>query len=218
MSKEDCRPRKSASSRAGIDVIREETFTRQQLLAPLGLPVKSRLIAFVGRLAPHDRVKDAIWAADLLKVIRGDVHLLIFGDGPQRDRLWKYRDQVAIRDKVHFLGQRGDVARWLPHVDVFWSTRAREGQSLAIMEAMASGVPVVATDIPGTRDLVLCDQTGFLVHLGDRAEFARCAIRLLDNPDLAARLGQAGRQRIETEFRADAMIDRYADLYRGLFK
>ena len=83
--------------------------TRGQILAELGLPEKSRLIGLVGRLWPQKRVKDAIWAADLLKVIRDDVHLLIFGDGPHRSPLERFRDQVVIRDKVHFLGHRNDV-------------------------------------------------------------------------------------------------------------
>ena len=62
-----------------------------------------------GRFWPQKRVKDAIWAADLLKVIRDNVHLLVIGDGPHRDRLHRFRDQVVIADKVHFLGSRNDV-------------------------------------------------------------------------------------------------------------
>ncbi len=156
--------------------------TRRQLLAELGLPERSRLIGLVGRLWPQKRVKDAIWAADLLKVIRDDVHLLVIGDGPQRDRLRRFRDQVRIRDKVHFLGERGDVPRLMPHFDVLWSTSGYEGQSNAILEAMAAGVPVVATDIPGTRELVLPGVTGYLVPVGDRAAFAKYTERLLNDP------------------------------------
>ena len=65
------------------------------------------------------------------------------------------------------------MAQLVPHFDVLWSTSGYEGQSNAILEAMAAGVPVVATDIPGTRDLVVHGQTGFLVALGHRAGFAR---------------------------------------------
>ena len=145
--------------------------TRRQLLAELGLPEDSRLVGLVGRLWPQKRVKDAIWAADLLKVIRDDVHLLVIGDGPQRDRLRRFRDQVRIADKVHFLGERSDVPRLMPHFDVLWSTSGYEGQSNVVLEAMAAGVPVVATDIPGTRELVSAGETGYLVPVGDRAGF-----------------------------------------------
>jgi glycosyltransferase involved in cell wall biosynthesis len=190
--------------------------TRQQLLAELELPEHSRLIGLVGRLWPQKRVKDAIWAADLLKVIRDDVHLLIVGDGPQRDRLRRFRDQVCIRGKVHFLGERGDVPRLLPHFDVLWSTSGYEGQSNAILEAMAAGVPVVATDIPGTRELVVPGVTGYLLPVGDRAAFAKYTERLLNDAALAGQLSAAARQRVESEFSVAKMIERHAGLYREL--
>lgn len=189
---------------------------REELLAELGLPSAARLVLLVGRLWLQKRVKDAIWAADLLKRIRDDVHLLIVGDGPLRDRLHKFRDQVEIADRVHFLGHRGDVPRLLAHAEVAWSTSAYEGQSNAILEAMAAGVPVVASDIPGTRDLVTSGETGLLFPAGDRAGLARCTQQLLESPDLAARLASAARARIETDFSLDRMLARYATLYRSL--
>ncbi|NLX97683.1 MAG: glycosyltransferase [Rhodopirellula sp.] len=198
----------------GIDPPPAVSTTREQALDELGLPRNARLVGFIGRLWPQKRVKDAIWAADLLKVIRDDVHLLIFGDGPQRERLLRYRDQVEIRDKVHLLGQRDDVARFLPHFDVLWSTSEYEGQSNAIMEAMGNAVPVVATDIPGTRDLVVHEVTGYLVPLGDRAAFARQTNILLGDKSLAERLGGAGRDRMRNAFSVTGMVQRYADLYR----
>jgi glycosyltransferase involved in cell wall biosynthesis len=189
---------------------------RRQLLAQLGIPDGSRVVGLIGALERRKRVKDAIWAADLLKVIRDDVHLLIFGDGPERQRLERFRDNVLIRDKVHFLGNRGDLPCWLPHFDVLWSTGDREGHSNAILEAMAAGVPVVATDIPGTRDLITHDTTGYLVRVGHRAGFTRFTNQLLDDAALARRLGEAGRQRALEQFPAAAMVGRYAELYREL--
>jgi glycosyltransferase involved in cell wall biosynthesis len=188
--------------------------TRGQLLAELELPENARLIGLVGRLWPQKRVKDAIWAADLLKVIRDDVHLLIIGDGPQRDRLRRFRDQVCIRGKVHLLGARGDVARLMPHFDVLWSTSAYEGQSNAILEAMAAGVPVVATDIPGTRELVVPGETGYLLPVGDRAAFCRFTERLLNDTALADRFSAAARSRAASQFSVEKMIERHVALYR----
>ena len=188
--------------------------TRRQLLAELELPANSRLVALVGRLWPQKRVKDAIWAADLLKVIRDDVHLLVIGDGPQRDRLRRYRDLCQIRDKVHFLGERGDVPRILPHFDVLWSTSGYEGQSNVILEAMAAGVPVVATDIPGTRELVVAGVTGYLVPVGDRAAFAKWTERLAERCGLGRPPGAAARQRVQSEFSVEKMVARHVELYR----
>jgi len=202
--------------------------TRQEILAELGLPERARLVGLIGRLWPQKRVKDAIWAADLLKVIRDDVYLLILGDGPHRRRLEMFRDQCEIRDKVRFLGHRSDVPRLLPHFDVLWSPSAYEGQSNAILEAMAAAVPVVATDIPGTRELIVDGETGCLVSAEGwppnattvnktvAAGLARHTSQILDDPALARRLGEAARRRILDEFSVEKMAARYADLYRRL--
>jgi glycosyltransferase involved in cell wall biosynthesis len=200
----------------GVSMPRSPQTTRGQMLAELELPEGSRLVGLIGRLWPQKRVKDAVWAADLLKVIRGDVHLLIVGDGPQRDRLRRYRDQVCIRDRVHFLGQRGDVPRLLPHFDVLWSTSAYEGQSNVILEAMAAGVPVVATDIPGTRELVVPGTTGYLVPVGDRAAVAKYTDRLLNDAILAGRLSTSARDRVQSQFSVAKMVECHAALYREL--
>lgn len=204
--------------------------TRQQILAELGLPQDARLAGLIGRLWPQKRVKDAVWAADLLKVIRDDVYLLIIGDGPHRERLEKFRDQCEIRDKVRFLGHRSDVPRLLPHFDVLWSPSAYEGQSNTILEAMAAGVPVVATDIPGTRELVVDGETGYLVSTEGwppnattvnktvAAGLAKYTVRILDDRALAQRLGETARRRVADEFSVERMVARYAELYRRLLE
>jgi glycosyltransferase involved in cell wall biosynthesis len=192
--------------------------TRRQLLDELELPENTCLIGVIGRLWPQKRVKDAIWAADLLKVVRKDVHLLIIGDGPQRDRLRRFRDQCHMQDRAHFLGERGDVAQMLPHFDVLWSTSGYEGQSNVILEAMAAGVPVVATDIPGTRELVVPEVTGSLVPVGHRAGFAKYTERILNDPALAARFSAAAKERVAAEFSAAKMIERHASLYREVMR
>jgi glycosyltransferase involved in cell wall biosynthesis len=192
------------------------TTTRRQLLAELELPEGSRLVGLVGRLWPQKRVKDAIWTADLLKVIRDDVHLLVIGDGPQRNLLRRFRDQCRIRDKVHFLGERNDVPRLMAHFDLLWSTSGYEGQSNVILEAMAAGVPVVATDIPGTRELISSGESGYLVRVGDCATLTKHSDRILDDPKLAADLSAAARERVRCQFSVERMIERHLALYREL--
>ncbi len=174
------------------------------------------MIAAVCRLWPQKRVKDLIWATDLLRVIRDDVHLLLIGDGPQRAALERYARLCRVQHCVHFLGLRHDVPRLLPHCDLLWLASGYEGLPNVVMEAMAAGLPVVATDIPGTRDLVIPGETGYLVAVGDRAELARYASKLLDDPQLGRRLGAAGRERIARDFSVDTMVARYAELYRSL--
>jgi glycosyltransferase involved in cell wall biosynthesis len=180
------------------------------------IPEQARLIVAIGRLWPQKRIKDLIWAADLLKGVRTDTHLLIVGDGPQRALLERYRRVVQIEDLVHFAGHRDDVAAILRDASCFWLASGYEGQSNALMEAMSIGVPVVATDITGNRELVQHDQSGFLVPVGDSAAFARRTQQILNDPALAARLGAAARKTMAEQFRVDTMVQHYVHFYRKI--
>lgn len=201
----------------GIDVRPvPQTRARADVLQELRLPADARLIGAVGRLWPQKGYKDLIWAAELLKVVRADTHLLIIGEGPQYAQLLRWRDGLEIADRVHFLGHRSDVPALLPHLSCFWLGSAYEGQSNALMEAMAAGVPVVATDIPGNRDLIVPEESGFLFRVGDRATLARVTHRLLNEPALAERLGRAAQQRMREHFTISQMVDRHTALYDRL--
>ena len=101
-------------------------------------------------------------------------------------------------DRVRFVGNRNDVPQLLPHAEVFWIGSEFEGQSNAVIEAMQAGLPVIASDIPGNRDLVLHGETGRLVNVGDAADFARQSNDLLEDREtlswlilLADRVGPA---------------------------
>ncbi|MGD9723847.1 MAG: glycosyltransferase [Pirellulales bacterium] len=200
----------------GIGPAPPSSATRAELLAELNLPADARLVGGVGRLWPQKRWKDLIWATDLLHVIRDDVHLLVIGDGPQRDRLARYARQCHVAEHVHFLGTRHDVPRLMPHFELLWLASSYEGLPNVVMEAMAAAVPVVASDIPGNNELVVPGQTGYLVRVGDRAAYARHAQRILEDRTLRDRLGAAGRERIVRDFSVPAMVDAHAALYREL--
>jgi glycosyltransferase involved in cell wall biosynthesis len=199
----------------GIEPREVAEIERAEALGRLDVPVDRKLILAVGRLWPQKRYRDLIWAAELLATLRADTTLVIVGDGPQRGELLRFRDSVTAPNHVRFAGSREDVAELLPHADVFWIGSEYEGQSNAVIEAMQAGVPVVASDIPGNRDLVLPGQTGRLVPLGDRAAFARETHDLLENPDQAEQLSLAARARIASEFSVELMVNSHADLYRN---
>ena len=189
---------------------------RAQVLEELKLPSDAKLIGAVGRLWPQKRVKDAIWAAGLISEVRDDAHLLIIGDGPQRWRLERFCSQIHENDQIHFLGHRDDVPQLMPHFDCLWLTSGYEGLPNCIMEAMALSIPVVATDIPGNRDLVVSGQSGYLVEVGNRAAFARFTMKLLDDASLRKKMGANGRQRIIDHFSTAEMIRRYDELYQSV--
>ena len=173
-----------------------------------------RMILAVGRLWPQKRYRDLIWSGELLATMRGDTTLVIVGDGPQSAELLRHRDALSTPLHVRFAGHRSDVTELLPHADVFWIGSEYEGQSNSVIEAMQSGVPVVASDIPGNRDLVIPEETGFIVGLGDTADFARQTHKILESPEIAQRMGEAAKQRIATEFTVDKMVDAYIRLYQ----
>lgn len=189
---------------------------RERLLGELGLPATTRLVGAVGRLWPQKRYKDLIWAAELLRWPHPDAHLVIVGEGPQGARLARYTHQIGIETHVHFLGARDDVPRLLPALDCFWLASGYEGQSNALMEAMAAGLPVVVSDIPGNRDLVVDGESGLLVPPGNKSEFARRTRRLFDDREFAQMLGRNARRRMEDEFSVRRMIERHARLYSEL--
>jgi glycosyltransferase involved in cell wall biosynthesis len=202
----------------GIPPAEPSALSRADLLAEIELPQGSKLIGAVGRLSSQKRVKELIWAIVQLAHLRDDVHLLIVGDGPLRSALERYRRLTGVEGRVHFLGARLDVPKLLPHFDVFWLASGYEGQSNALMEAMAAGVPVVATDIPANRELVVPDQTGYLVPLDNRSAFARRSLPILEDAELARRLGEAGCAKMLAEFSVEQMVDRYAALYSELLQ
>lgn len=182
----------------------------------LDIPASAKWVGAIGRLWPQKRIKDVIWAMDIIKVTRDDVYLLIVGDGPERKKLERYVWQTQMEDRVRVLGERRDVPALLPHLSVSVLASGYEGQSNTIMESMAAGLPIVASDIPGNRDLVVEGETGYFFPVGDRGEFSRCLHRVLSDDALAKRLGEQGAKRMREEFSIEQMISRHADLYRKL--
>jgi glycosyltransferase involved in cell wall biosynthesis len=192
------------------------TNSRARFLTDLQLPPETKLVGVVGRLAKQKRVEDLLWGMQVLRQANPLARMLIVGDGPERAALEQHARDVEVSDFVRFLGHREDAASLVHHLDVFWLGSGFEGMSNSLMEAMAAGTPVVASDIPPNRELVAHGVNGCLVNVGDGVGFAQYTVKLFDDAELRTRLAAAARDRMATEFSTRRMIDRHVDVYERL--
>jgi glycosyltransferase involved in cell wall biosynthesis len=141
---------------------------------------------------------------------------LFVGDGPERDRLENLARSLGVHDRVEFLGFRSDVGELVQRCDVFVLPSLDEGLPLAVLEAMTAGKPVVVTRAGGTSEAVVDGVTGIVVEPRDPAALADAVRAVLADPELAARIGAAGRARVRTRFSAEGMGDAVAGVYEEL--
>lgn len=137
-----------------------------------------------------------------------DAQLLLVGRGPEDANLRALADTLGVGGRVRFAGEQADVAPWLVRMDVYVQAARLAGISNSILEAMATGLPVVATDVGGTSEAVVHGETGLLVPVGDPAALADALGALLANPARAEAFGHAGRARAEAHFGEKLMLDR----------
>ena len=191
--------------------------------ASLGILPSARLVIAAGRFDTVAGLKSAVWAFDVVKYVAPDLHLVLVGDGPERDRLERFAKALGFDDyRVHFVGVRDDVPALLSLAELVWVTHDRGGVNVAL-EAMAAGKLVVAfgNADPAVSDLaeILVEGvTGRFVPYGDRVRLAAISNELLEAPEVARALGEAGRRRAVEHFGVPAMAARYAALYNGLVR
>lgn len=175
------------------------------------------VIGTVGRLAA---VKDQPTLISAFARIchQYPVRLLIVGDGPQRALLERTIDECAIREKVFMAGDRSDVPALLGVMDIFVLPSLAEGISNTVLEAMASGLPVIATKTGGNPELVRNEENGLLVPVGDVEALAAALARLLANSDQVDQMGANARSRVKQEFDWSRTVARYQGVYDELLK
>jgi glycosyltransferase involved in cell wall biosynthesis len=203
----------------GIDVDAfSATVDRAAARRELGARPGEFVLLQVARL---DYLKDHATAVRTLARVVAQVpqaRLVLVGDGPEQPAVEGQVRALKLDDKVRFLGLRKDVSRLLHGADAFLLTSVSEGIPLTVIEAMAAGLPVVATDVGGLREVVDDGATGFLAPAKDDAGLAAHALRLAADADLRRRLGEAGRARAKVHFDEPRMAANYGGLYRELYR
>ncbi|HEX2087479.1 MAG TPA: glycosyltransferase [Solirubrobacteraceae bacterium] len=197
-----------------LDRYRGIAVDRDAVLRSIGIDPATRVVLCVARLDDRKRPGDVIRAVAATR--REDVSLLLVGRGPDEDDLRALAGSEGLDGRVVFAGHRQDVPELMAASDVFCLASRREGIPRAAMEAMAGGLPVVATDVVGTRELVTDGRTGLLAPFGDVGALSRNLLRVLDDRELARSLSAAGSAHVEAEHDEDEVIRRVADVYASV--
>ncbi len=197
----------------GIDCGRVRSLARDRALSrgALELPAAGLVIGTVARFDPVKGLDVLLHAFARL----GDARLLIVGDGPESGHLRGLAGRLGIERRVVFAGLIPEAARCLPALDLYVSASRGEGLPLSLLEAMAGGLPVVATRVAGHVDAVEDGVTGLLAPADDSAALAAAIGALLADPARRATMGAAGRRRVEDRFSAARMAAELAALYRA---
>jgi glycosyltransferase involved in cell wall biosynthesis len=188
---------------------------RIRLRAELGIREGQRVVTVVGSL--YD-VKGHRYLLDAIPRILEDCPAAVFliaGRGDREGALREQARRLGIDGQVRFLGLRGDVPALLAIADLFVLPSLSEGLSIAILEAMAAGRPVVTTRVGGNPELVVDGETGLLVPAADAHGLASAVARLLTDPAEARRLGDEGRRHVGRRFSIDAMVGEYEAIYEA---
>ncbi|SIO59172.1 Glycosyltransferase involved in cell wall bisynthesis [Singulisphaera sp. GP187] len=183
----------------------------------LGVPADARLMLSVGRLDVQKGLSFLLDAAERVIAAQPNWHLVIVGDGPERDPLHQRAAASRIlADRVHWLGRRNDVPALLKAADFLVLASLWEGMPNVVLEAMAARRAVVATAVEGSRELVIPGQTGWLVPAGDSDQLGQALLDAGTDPDRLRRYGEAGRTRVETAYSTQRVVQAYERLWGGI--
>ena len=180
-------------------------------------------VGTIGELAPIKGQENFLRAAALVSSRRDDVAFIIAGEdksstGENRRLLERMIDELDLRQRVRIMGWADDIVELLRTFDVFVSASLSESFGIAMVEAMASGVPVVATMTPGAREIIDADKTGLLAPIGDAEALADAICELLDDPAKRERLAADARRMVSERFSLDQMVARTEQVYPEVLK
>jgi glycosyltransferase involved in cell wall biosynthesis len=167
----------------------------------------------MARLFPQKRHDIFMKAAAIISQAVPDTRFAIVGDGPLRSHLETMSQELGLDGKAFFLGEQQEVGAYLSAFDVAVLTSETEGCSNSLLEAMALGKPVVATDVGGNQELVSHGETGLLVRSGSAESVAWAVIDLIRNPEVAKTMGNKGKEKILNQFSSEKMVHQYQALY-----
>ena len=202
-----------------VDLTRSHSsLSREQARERLGVPEGAIVLGTVGRLEEQKGHRYLIEAFSLLRQSGMDAYLLLVGDGREAQALKGLSASLGLEQRVKFLGTRSDLGDLFRAMNLFVMPSLWEGLSLAMLSAMAAGIPVVATSVGGVRQVLGDDEYGFTVPSGDATALASRIQACLGTPDEMARMGEKGRRQIYENYSDEAMVRRLEAVYERVLK
>jgi len=202
----------------GVDIHKFSPGGRGEARRAFGFLEEDILIGTVGRLDP---IKDQRLLLQAFSNLQGDgnkLRLVLVGDGPERGSLESMREKLSCKDRIVFLGERSDIEYLLPMLDIFVLPSKNEGISNTILEAMATGLPVVATRVGGNPELVIHSKTGLLFPSGDVKGLTEAIDFYVGHEEERRVHGARGRSEAEQRFSLGRMVEEYESLYTSLLR
>jgi glycosyltransferase involved in cell wall biosynthesis len=207
--------RKLVTIHSGVDLSQYDILEdKRHARGHIGVPKECRLVGTVARFTPQKNLLDFIRAAKIISRDHDDVMFALVGDGPENENLKLECQRLGIAHKTVFTGFCRDISKILPSFDVFMLSSLWEGHPLSVLEAMAAGVPVVATRVTGIAETIVEGETGYTADVSDVEGLADASMRLLSlPPEKLYGMGQAGRDKAIREFGLDRMISEIEQIY-----
>jgi glycosyltransferase involved in cell wall biosynthesis len=187
-----------------------------ELRRQFGIPAERFVVGWIGRMTGIKRVPDVLETFKRLLALGVDAQLVLVGDGPERDRLEEQAHELGIQKRTLFAGYQREISGYYDLFDAFLLPSRNEGTPVVAIESLAARTPVVATRVGGVPDVVRDGIDGYLAEVGDVDALAARLAELARDPELRARMGEAGREHVIPRYRISRLIDDVDALYREL--
>lgn len=180
----------------------------------LNIPADAKVIGTIAVFRFQKRLD--LWVALAAKILKSvpDAHFVLVGDGPLKAKVVEAVKAHHLEERIHFAGVQTEVRPYIAAFDIYMMTSIFEGLPIALLEAMASGCPVISTDAGGIKEVIRHEHDGLLCSIEKPEALVEYATRLFTNREERIRLGQEGRKRIEDSFSMTTMVRQLEDIYR----
>ena len=200
-------------SNAAEQLASDRNLAREQILTHFKIKTESPiLIGAAAEWHQRTRLKDLLWATDLLYCIRDDIHLVVFGTGPQKKQLLRFRSLTLAESNIHFV--EDDRKCCLTGLDLFLQSHLTEPQPSGLLTSMACGIPSISVLGRGTEKIIEHQSSALAVNYGARDEFARWTKYLVEQQSSSRLLAEQGKAHVDEKFPVGKMFNSYNDIYQ----